>query len=345
MWVYKESVLVGIGALAAIAFIDVGARHVSPMPPRIMEVDDGVREYASGDPDTLVLGSSHARSFGPMRDMVLARSRGRHRVALVPVEWGTFTSYRWVFEHRVRPLLDERAAGGAPKRRRLSRAILVTTFYDLCKRPGLSEANLPARAWTFEHFMWDVASRGIDDFNGNFLRTRVTEALPFFDLLQDRGHGRIIAGAIDAARGVTDEVLAERRRHAIAIARDRMEAQFAYCDDPGHKRAFSALVDDLQARGVEVTVVLFPLLADVVSPRSRDTTLRRYDDYIADFARRRPVRVTDMTLRAPLAFEDFQPDLDHLTPAANVRFSRWALERTMAWLFDAPTRPPARPAR
>jgi hypothetical protein len=344
MWAYKESVLVVLGALAAVAAVDAGAQRVAPVPPQIMEVDDGVRAYASGDPDTLVLGSSHTRSFAPMRDMVLARTHGANRMALVPVEWGTFASYRWVFEHRVRPLLEERTGGGAVRRRRLSRAILVTTFYDLCKRPGLSETNLPARAWTFEHFASDVAARGLDDFNGNFLATRVGDALPFFDLLQDRGHGRIVAGGIDAARGVTDEARAERRRHDLDVARGRMEEQYDYCDDPGHKRDLAALVDDFLARGLEVTVVLFPLLPDIVSPRSRETTLRRYDDYVADFARRRPVRVTDMTLRAPVAYGDFQPDLDHLTPAANARFSRWALDHAMPWLLEAPVRPPARPA-
>ncbi len=340
----REPVLVIAGALVALACVEAAVQRVSPVPPPIMEVDDGVREYAASDPDTLVLGSSHTRSFAPMRDMVAERTHGAHRMALVPVEWGTFGSYQWVLDHRIRPLIEERdPATGALKRGRLRRAILVTTFYDLCRKPGLSEANLPARAWTFGHFADDVAAHGLNDFNGNFLQTRLADALPFSALVQDRGHGFIVSRSIDFARGVSPDELAERRRYDLDVARARMEEQYAYCDDPGHKRSLRETIDYLHGRRVEVTLVLFPLLPDIVSARSRETTLRRYERYVADLAREVPVRVTDMTLDGPFTYGDFQSDLDHLNREGNRKFSRWALDGHMAWLLDAPVAPPAVP--
>lgn len=336
---FKEPLKVLLGALLAVGICEVAAQRVAPIPPRIVQVDDGVRAYATSDPDTLVLGSSHTRSFAPLRDMVAARTHGAQHMTLVPVEWGTFGSYRWVLDNRLRPLIEARdARTGRLQRGRLSRAVLVTTFYDLCRRPGLSESNLPARAWTFRHFAADVAARGLDDFNSNYLQTALADLLPFSDLLQDRGYGRITTSLIDRARGLTEAERAERERSAVEVARGRMEEQYDYCDDAQHKRSLRAMIDYFRGRGVEVAVVLFPLMPDIVSQRSRDTTLRRYDAWVASLAREVPVRVADMTLRAPLGYEDFQPDLDHLTLAGNVKFSRWALAHEMSWLLDAPAR-------
>jgi hypothetical protein len=328
----KELLLVLAGVVAALFVVEAGVQRVAPIPPPILEVDDGVADYAAGDPDTLVLGSSHTRSFAPMRDLVAAQTHGANRMALVPVEWGTFGSYRWVLDHRIKPL--------AETRHRLSRAILVSTFYDLCMRAGTSESNLPARAWTARDFFSDVGARGLDDFNGNYLQTRLARLLPFSALVHDRGHGRVVLALLDRAHGVTDEERAARRRDDVIAARANMERQYEYCDDAGHKRALREMIGWFRGRGVEVTLVLFPLLPDIVSERSRETTLARYDRYVAGLARELPIRVTDMTRTSPMVYADFQPDLDHLTRAGNVKFSRWALGSPMRWLLD-PLAPPA----
>ncbi len=340
---YREPFQTLLGALAALVVVEIALQRVSPIPPRILEVDDGVEAYAAGDPDTLVLGSSHTRSFAPLRDLVADRTHGANRMTLVPVEWGTFSSYKWVLDHRIRPLIEAHDASGVLRRPRLSRALIISTFYDLCETPGHHENNLPARAWTFSDFVHDVASHGLNDFNGNYLERRLAAMLPFSVLVQDRGHDKVIPRVIDRARRVSDEELAERRQADLAWARSNMEAQYAYCDDAGHKRSLRAMIDYFRGRHIEVTLVLFPLLPDIVTARSRATTLRRYDDYVAQLSRAVPIRVSDLTLRSPVTYRDFQPDLDHLTPAGNRLFSRWAITQPMAWLLEAPTRTGAPP--
>ena len=154
--------LLQVAAAAALVIVaaDLGIGRLVPVAPPLAEVDDGVAEYRAGDPDTLVLGSSHARSFLTVRDLVAERTAGRHRMAVVPVEWGTFRSYQWVYEHRLRPLLDER--------RRLSRALVITTYFDLCSWDHVaSRTNLPARAWELADYLGDVVDHGATPFNRN----------------------------------------------------------------------------------------------------------------------------------------------------------------------------------
>src|SRR5262245_22436764 len=109
-----------LGAAVVVLAADALLQRFAPIPPPIIEVDDGIRAYEASDPDVFVLGSSHTRSFGPLRDTLAASGVA---MTLVPVEWGTFHSYEWVLDHRVKPLIEERDAAGALRRGRLSRAV------------------------------------------------------------------------------------------------------------------------------------------------------------------------------------------------------------------------------
>jgi len=329
----SKSSLLGViaGAVLVVAAADVALQQLAPIPARIIEVDDGVRAYEESDPDVFVLGSSHTRSFGPVRD---ALAKEGVVMTLVPVEWGTFHSYEWVLDHRIKPLLEERDAGGALGRSRLSRAILVTTFFDMCSfGQGGDSSNLPARAWTGSDFLADVVRNGLTDFNRNYLQTRYARALSFSVLVQNHGHDFILDRLSDRMR--SPETVRRLREAGIEGARSAMEAEYATCNDAREQAALERMVDYLGGRQVEVTVVLFPLMPSIVSDTSRATTLRRYADWIADLARRKPIRVVDITEGTPLVDDDFQRDRDHVSPEGNKKFAAWSLEHDLAYLREA----------
>lgn len=314
---------------------DVLLSWVSPVPGKIMEVEDGVEMLRQSDPDILVLGSSHTRSFLPMRQMIQERSGGELEMALVPVEWGIFTSYRWVLFHRLAPLIDERRDEEAV-RPSLKRALLITTFYDACKVPHIGNVNLPARAWRWSDFWSDVAQSGLTRFNRNFLQNRWKALFPGSVLVQNRGHDRVSEDLIRAVRPLSAQQEQENHQERVRWATRNMEEQFQTCWHEPELEALEDILAFFQARQIEVTVVLFPLLPEIVSQKSKETTLARYAAFAHSLEGRPYVRVVEMTHDSPMVDGDFQADFDHLTPEANPKFSRWALENKLPWLLEAP---------
>lgn len=326
---------VAICALVTIVVGDVLLSRVAPVPPRIMEVDDGIEMLRSSDPDTLVLGSSHTRSFIPMREPVLEQTLGENEMVFVPVEWGIFSSYRWVLENRVAPLIDERHDGKLV-RPSLKRVLLITTFYDMCNVQHIGNVNLPARAWQLEHFVEDVNRRGLNTFNRNFLTTRWKALFPGSVLVQDRGYERTGEALRQLVRPVDENRKAELRAERIVWLTGNMERQHDICWYAPERAALDEILNFFVSRGIEPTIVLFPLVPDIISQKSRETTLPRYGDYAAQLGRDRNIRVVDMTFGSPFQEPDFQDDFDHLTRVANHRFSRWALENHFQFLLEPP---------
>src|SRR5262249_26201056 len=130
------------------------------------------------------------------------------------------------------------------------------------------------------------------------------------------------------------ETLARLRQEGIEAARAQLEAQFAICDDPYEHAALERIVDYFLARRVEVTVVLFPLMPAIVSEKAKETTLARYAERVANLAKRRPIRVVDMTLDTPLEDADFQRDRDHVSADGNRKLAAWALDHDLSWLLE-----------
>jgi hypothetical protein len=319
-------------AAATVVAADLALARISPVPLHIREVDDGIRDYERSDPDTLVLGSSHARSFLPLADMLDHRSGGQQHMLVVPVEWGTFSSYNWVLQNRLRPLIEERDGEGRLVRRRLSRAVLVTNFYDMCpkERTG-SGTNLPARAWSFRHFLDDVRDHGLTDLNRNYLQTRWKDLWGGSVLVQNRGYDRV-QSALSHLAGRSD-AKAELQEF-LEWSRHRMEEQYEYCHDDQEKRDLLETIDYLQGRRVEVTVVLFPLMPGIMTERSKATTLKRYSDEMAALQRERGFRLAEMTWSTPLVDDDFAPDADHVRADRNAKFAEWALEHDLRHLAE-----------
>jgi len=306
--------VVALFTVLTLVALDLGLQRMSHLPPPLLEVGDGVQALAAGDPDVLAIGSSHTRSFVPLRDRIASTQQ----MVLVPVEAGSFGSYEWVYEHRLRPLL----------RGRLKRVVFVTTFYDLCHK--IDRANLPGRAWTLADFLGDVAVRGLDDFNRNYLLRRMNRLFLSSVLVQTHGTDRILGDFKDRLRPAS--VREEKRRAALARWREVIEGEYARCDDPDEKAALYRMIDDLQARKIEVVMASFPLMPSSLSDKAKATTIRRYQEFLTTLGRERGVRVVDMTLTSPVADADFMDDFDHLTLPGNERFSSWALDHDLAFL-------------
>lgn len=336
----KRLLLILLSAFAVVCGVDLAIQRVSPVPPRIIEVSDGVAAYEDGDPQVLVLGSSHTRSFVPVRDMLQRESN--QRMTLVPVEWGTFSSYRWVLMNRLAPLIEERRPDGTLRRPSLKRALLIATFYDLCEKSYVGQtANLPARAWTARHFLADVAENGLTPYNRNYLSTQWKLLFGGSILVTDRGYQRAPYALIGLLHPLPPAPVLRARR--IEHARHHMEEQCDHCDDPDEKQELRQMIEYLQGRGVEVVIVNFPLDPAIITETARKTTLARYAAFSASLDQQlklhAPVRVVDLTEKTPLQDADFQPDLDHVTTQSNVKFAAWALQHDLSFLRTLPEAP------
>ena len=301
-------------------------------PPRdLREVEDAVQDLRTGDPTVLVIGSSHGRTFAVMDDSLRQRTGDQERILAVPVEWGKLSSYQWVLENRLLPLFDERSADGTLARTALHRAILVTEWWDSCAgedRP----MNLPARGWSWGHYVADVRANGLTTYNGNFLGYRWSRLWRGSGLVQDRGHGRLLSSLRQRLLPASSEAL---RAHFDVLAAEwqrMVEAGDTCIGAEREMRALDGMLDTLAARGIEVTVLLYPRMPVTLTSMAQTTTLPRFAAMIRARTAARGMRLVDLTSTSPLTDADFGGDFDHVLPEGNARFSGWALNGPLSFL-------------
>jgi hypothetical protein len=331
---WRTAVAVALVAACTVVAFEGLLHRLAPMPRRDLEVDTGVRALRDGNPDVLVLGSSHAGAWLPLIDRL-----GRTRVAVVTEEGGTFSAFDWVYEHRLASLVEARHdSAGAWVRDRLRHVLLITTYWDTC--PGsrtLWEDALPARAWEWKHYLADVVRHGVTDRNRNFPFTAMKRLFAESMMVQDRGlvslRGQLKGAESPDSLAGRKAAHAERRRREIVEEGD-------LCFDPAETAKLEGLVDRLQARGLEVTVVAFPQMAELLTETARRTTVARYSAYLADLKARKGVRIVEHTVTAPLVYDDFEVDCDHLVPAAREKYVDWALENGVGFLRTPPSGSP-----
>ena len=307
-------------AALTVAVADAALQRWLPHEPPILEVADGLADLQAADPRIVVLGSSHARSFVPVR-----RAVGPDDLVVVPAEGGTFFVFDWILQHRLRPLLAEKS--------RLERLVLVTTYWDMCPAEHAHfEGNLPSRSWTLRHYLADVWAHGQNGLNRNYVQARLKRAARASILARERG---LLPTRIREHLRPPD--LDARFAHRIAVRRGEMEGvEWDLCWDPKGRAAFDRIVDYTRERGIALSVVLFPLVVETVTDQSRATTLERYRAWVTRRAAESGFEVLDLTFASPLVRDDFEPDCDHVTPAGNELFSRWALDGPLRHLRGAP---------
>ena len=94
------------------------------------------------------------------------------------------------------------------------------------------------------------------------------------------------------------------------------------------------MLDTLQARGLDVTVILYPRMPVTLTARAMATTIPRFFSLVRKHTVGRSVRVVDLTTGTPLTDADFGGDFDHVLPPGNARFSGWALDGPLAFLLE-----------
>lgn len=333
----RQAVWVIVGAAATVVLADLLLQRVCPVLPRRMEAIDGIEALRRSDPEALLVGSSHGRSFVRIADAVGRHSGGRRSMVVVPIEYGKVTSYEWILERRLRPLLEERGADGRLVRPSLKRFILVTEWWDACAEGDGLAFNVPARGFALSDFLADSARRGIDAWNQNYLDQAWTHALRGSILVQDRGVGRIVEAVRDRF-GRRPGAASEGRYARMVQEWQKMVEEGAAnprCHDGRERAALERILDWARARSLDTTLLLFPRKPDTLTPRARSTTLRAFSEEMASLAARRGLRFVDYTTSTPIADADFMADFDHLNPGGNEKFERWALDRDLRFLLES----------
>lgn len=321
-------------AALTLALLDLVVRQLAP-PRNLREVQDAVRDLRRGDPTILAIGSSHARTFAVLSDSLAARTGGRQRLLAVPVEWGKLTSYRWTLEHRLLPLFDERDRDDRPLRGSLRRAIIVTEWWDSCAGTDRPQ-NLPARAWGWTHYWASLREEGFSDYNATFLGNQFARLTRFSALMQDRGRGRLPTAVRETLLPGPPREQTDGYRDLTALWQRLVEGGAACIGDQGQMEALVAMVDTLQQRRIDVTVLLYPRMPVTLTETARRTTIARFAALSQAALATRGVRFVDLTDAAPLTDADFGEDFDHLLPNGNARFSAWALDGPLAFLQENP---------
>ena len=322
----RSLLLVAMAAAATFAFADY-LIHVTVRPVHLREIEEGVADYRMSDPQVLVLGSSHARTFEVLGESLAARTGGTQRLVAIPVEFGKLASYQWVLEHQLLPLMTQVGADGQLVRKNLSRFILVTEWWDSCDSPP--SLNLPSRAWTLSDFAADVRRHGLTDFNRNYLQTRWRRLFGLSALVQDRGHFKIheylrsLAGPKDAQR--YDEKVREWQEMLVKGS--------ACIGNAEQMASLRAMLDSLGSRRMEITLLLFPRKPATITPNSNENTLKPFAGMIRAIAAAYHARFVDFTTHSPLGDEDFMADFDHVTADGNRAFAAWALEGDLRFLL------------
>ena len=132
----RSLALVALAACLSILASDMALGRLVPIVHR-REVQEGMADFERTDPETLVLASSHARTFHSLGIELEARTQGQRSLVAIPLEFGKLTSYEWLLNHRIIPQLvgqDERATR---KRHALKRLIILTEWWGQLYRTRL----------------------------------------------------------------------------------------------------------------------------------------------------------------------------------------------------------------
>ena len=329
---WKQLLIVFVSALAVVIISDLALAKLAA-PKQLREVDDGVADFERENPDTLVLGSSHARTLHVLGGELARRTGGQQTLVAVPLENGKWIPYQWVLEHRLKPLIEARGPDGALLKSKLKRFVLITEWWDSCPHEdGSPYWNLPARAWNAQEFLGDVAQNGINGFNRNYLQNRLRRTFDHSSLMYDRTQLVLVPRISDVAHGRPVAPM-----HQDVPGWKKLVERGVNCiGDPRQVQALDWIADYAASRGWEMTILLWPRKPLILSEKGRATTLPQFAQLIRNFAAPRNIRVVDLTTSSPIGDDDFMEDFDHINPAGNVKFTAWALEHDLNFLESAP---------
>ena len=334
---WGQNIAVAVAAVLTLVVGDLVLQRVTaPLPTRI-EVADGVAEYEAGDPAVFILGSSHSRGFSVIKERLAERFGRPDHLVQMAVEYGKLSSYRWVVDHRLKPLIEERDEAGELVRPSLEHVVLITEWWDACQSPGGLSDNIPARAWTAADFAADAAVNGWTDFNRNWLRYQWSSRLTGSILVSDRGVRRLPRDLIGLIRPRTAEQVQRERDLRVKFFSDMIEGGMTNpaCFHPDELADAEAMIRYFQARDVEVTILLYPRMPVTLSDKGNTTTVARFEDTMNALGKRTGVRIIDWVATTPLTDADFMDDLDHTTAEGNRKIADHGLGGDFSFLLES----------
>ncbi|MEZ5739746.1 MAG: hypothetical protein R3E68_10020 [Burkholderiaceae bacterium] len=326
-----------MSALLTVVAVDLGLRVFIPDEKK-REVREGLRDLAAADPEVLVVGSSHARTFHVLGEELASRRGGGMPLVAVPLENGKLIPYQWLVRNRIEPLVDEVGGNGRLVRPSLGRFILLTEWWDSCPHPDGVHWNLPARAWGWQEYVADLGRNGITDYNRNYPKSLLRQYLVSSPLVQNRSSDTVREMLYRLMRG--QDVRQGRRpedEQDFLQGWQRTAEQGVGCiGDPGQMAALVDLLDFAQARRLDTTIVLFPRKPATVTDKAWRTTFAQFHHKVEKIALSRGVRLLDLSRSTPLLDEDFMQDFDHVNAQGNRKFARWALANDLKFLLEPP---------
>jgi len=340
---FRSLALVVLSACVTLVAVDQAFAGLAPVLHR-REVHEGMSDLEKLNPEVLVLGSSHGRTFHVLGQELSELSHGSHNLVSIPLENGKLSSYAWLLDHRVVPLLQAPTAAAQAKRNSLKRFIIITEWWDSC-RDKSAGWNLPSRAWTLSDYVASVAADGTNDFNRNFVQSEWRRLFWNSSLVQDRGFGTLLTKVMSRLRhrpnGLTPEVYQSQVTGWQKMVEDGVKC-LGNSEEMG---ALKHLIDFGQSNKLETTIVLFPRKPDTLTEKARATTLREFHDRIVTLAEPMGVRVVDLTTSTPLKSSDFMDDFDHVNSTGNIDFAKWSLAGPLSFLLQPVADPNAGASR
>lgn len=332
---WRDLFIVGATALATVLGADWILRSVCPpLPPR-MEFSDGFSAFVDENPDVMVLGSSHARAYVALQKQIAERTSGRVTLSVLPLEWGKLSSYLWAIENRIGPYLKQDRASANPRTSSLRHLILVTEWWDHCSPTGGHSINIPARAWTLKHFLADLASNGLTNYNRSYLTSQWGFLWRWTILGSDRGVGRLPHALWAWIRGTGGLETEQSYQGRIRWWQDMIERAIddPNCQDGRELQALDRIVQFADDFDLELTVVLHPRMPSTLTPKGKSTTLARFSRLMQERAQAQGFRLIDETTTSPLQDNDFMSDLDHVTDRGALTLANWALDSELFFLL------------
>jgi hypothetical protein len=247
-----------------------------------------------------------------------------------------------VLDRRLAPLVDEKDSAGEKKRKSLRRLFILTEWWDSCTSDVYW--NLPSRAWTASDYLADVAYRGANSFNRNYMQSLWRRLFPGSTLVQHRGHRTVLDPAWsrissrfwpEPGTPVHPESQPLPDEDTVRW-RSAVETGVGCICHPAEMKALEQILDFSLHRGLDTTVVLFPRKPSTLTIKAKETTLLRFHDCVEALTAPRNVRLLDFTDSSPLQDADFMADFDHVSAGGNAKFAAWALGGPLSFLTTAP---------
>ncbi len=334
---WRAVVILLCGFLVALFCADIVLGRFYDAPAK-RQVRNGIHEL-SRVPDILVVSSSHGRSFHVLGDVLREQTDGLVDLIAIPLEAGKVHAMEWLLHHRLKPLiLDNEQKLKKP----LTHMMFGITWWDTCRisTPTETALNIVTHGWTTADYFKDVASEGATELNRNYVRNLWRHLFDHSALVKTRfaiseNFNRFTNFMRVMIRGQMPD---DEYQQTLSRWHDDIENGYQCFLSDMDMQALDRFVEFTAQQNIDLTIVLFPLKPDTITPAGQKNTIEPFAAAMKEYGREHSVRVLDMT-SGLLQDADFMLDLDHVNAQGNIKWAEHALDNELSFLrniVDAP---------